>query len=151
MIPITPRGIRILPTRSPLGRVHIRITSPTGSGRRATSFRLAAMPRRTESDRVSRSIMAAERPAFLAVRRSSALAFFRAGADRTRASAILSSAEFFTAAERLPRATLAWRAFRATVRISSFRDMEASPSQKPTNLMSAQKSASSSPRRKASA
>jgi hypothetical protein len=62
MIPMTPRGIRILPTRSPLGRLHMEVTFPTGSGRAATSSSPRAMARMAFSSSVRRSIMAFERP-----------------------------------------------------------------------------------------
>ena len=70
MIPMTPRGIRILPTRSPFGLLLIEVTSPTGSGSPATSLRLSAIPSSTLSLMVRRSTIAADRPCASAPSRS---------------------------------------------------------------------------------
>ena len=45
MIPITPSGIRMRPTRSPFGRTARLLDAPTGSGSAATSRRPASMSR----------------------------------------------------------------------------------------------------------
>ena len=63
MMPITPRGKRTRSTRRPLGRTQPSTTSPTGSGRAATSRRPAAMPATRPASRRSRSSEVASAPA----------------------------------------------------------------------------------------
>ncbi len=70
MIPITPSGMRMRPTRMPFGRPHIRTISPTGSGNAAISSRPAAVCSITLSERVSLSSIAADKPAALPASRS---------------------------------------------------------------------------------
>ena len=59
---MTPMGTRTLCKRRPLGRVHFASTSPTGSGRAATSSMAAAMLSSDFASKRSRSSNAALRP-----------------------------------------------------------------------------------------
>src|SRR4030067_270920 len=70
MIPMTPSGMRILPTQRSLGRRHIFSTSPTGSGRAINSSIPAAICSIRSSERVSLSSMAPESPRDAAASRS---------------------------------------------------------------------------------
>ena len=73
-------GMRILPTIRSLGRFHIPVTSPTGSGRAATSRRASAMPAMRCSSSISRSSMAAESPFRAPSSRSPAFSAISCGA-----------------------------------------------------------------------
>ena len=61
-MPTTPMGTRSLVILSPFGRVHARITSPTGSGSKATSLTPLAMERMRSDVRRKRSIAAGLSP-----------------------------------------------------------------------------------------
>ncbi len=81
----------------PLGRVEPRTTSPTGSGRAATSLTSAAMARMRSGVRVRRSMMPSLVPASRARSTSSALASTISAVRTSRASAMASSASSLAA------------------------------------------------------
>src|SRR5207245_2465108 len=97
MMPMTPIGTRMRPTCIPLGRRHIFVTSPTGSGSAATSRRPTAISLMRLVFSVSRSIAAFEMP--LAAVRSFLLAASSSASRASRASAMASRALFFTAVD----------------------------------------------------
>src|SRR3972149_3046159 len=89
-------GMRILPTTSPFGLLHIPVIAPTGSGRAATSLKHCAMPFIAFSERVSLSSIALERPFFSAAERSFAFSPFRRLWLFSSSSAIFKRALFLT-------------------------------------------------------
>src|SRR5512147_764092 len=113
MMPIRPIGTRILPTSMPLGLRHIFKTSPTGSGRAATSRSPSAIVLIRSGVSVSRSIMALERPFFSDSARSLRFSEMRSPDFCSRPSAILNSALFFISVEMLARTRDAALAFSA--------------------------------------
>ena len=113
MKPMTPNGIRTRPTCKPFGRRHIFTTSPTGSGRAATSSRACTMEFMTLSDRVSRSINAAGCPSALAWSTSLAFSAWMSACRSLSNAAMRSSTWSLTPRDRLPNGRAACLASRA--------------------------------------
>ncbi len=110
MIPITPSGTRTREIRRPLGRVQSAMTSPTGSGRSATSSRPFAIPSIRASSRARRSSLAPLRFDSRAAVMSAALASSMSP-DRARISAAAACrAAFLASVDARPRAEPAARA-----------------------------------------
>src|SRR5574341_2671829 len=118
MMPITPRGTRMRPTSRPLGRRHIPVISPTGSGRSATCRSPRAMPSRRARVRVRRSTKAAGWAAARAPATSSALAARMRSPWLSSPAAMAWSAAFFVPPLARASSGLAARASRAIPRIS---------------------------------
>src|SRR5450432_2961849 len=123
MIPTTPIGTRTLEMRSPLSEVHSRMTSPTGSGRAATSRMPCAMASTRGGFKVRRSIIALERSRLRAVARSFSFAARMVAVRARISSAIASRAAFFCALETWLRRRAAARARRPKSWIRSFRSI----------------------------
>src|SRR5574340_1229748 len=119
MMPITPNGMRIRPTMRSLGRFHMRVTSPTGSGRAATSRRPSAMDFILPSSSISRSSMAAESPFFSPASRSCRFSSMRWGALLMSAMAMFINRSFLAVEESLAMTSEAWRASSAIFLIFS--------------------------------
>ena len=95
MMPITPSGIRMRPTRSPFGRTRTFSTLPTGSGSAATSRSPASMSRHFDAESSRRFTRGSATPLRRASARSSALAArMRAFAASSRSAARSSQASF---------------------------------------------------------
>ena len=95
-MPMTPMGTRTFFIRRPLGRVHSRMTSPTGSGSSATWRRPRAMSATRFSLSMRRSSISSLMP-FARSRSMSALLAVRTSAQRaSSASAMASRASFFS-------------------------------------------------------
>ena len=109
MMAMTPMGTAVFSITRPFGRSTRASTSPTGSGRAATSRMPWAMPRMRSGDRASRSsITSLTVP--LACSRSWALAARISSCSASRASAIASSARSFVWVSAIAMASLAPRA-----------------------------------------
>src|SRR3990172_805813 len=121
-------GMRILPTTSPFGLLHIPVILPTGSGRAATSLKHCAMPFIAFSERVSLSSIALERPFFSAAERSFAFSPFRRLWLFSSSSAIFKRAIFLDAsfaAFAMPKTSDA--CIRLSLRISCLHHNEVVP------------------------
>jgi hypothetical protein len=92
MIATTPSGTRTLWMRRPLGRTQPSVTSPTGSGRPATSRRPVAMASIRASLSRRRSTTVSDTPAAVSRETSAALALSRSSVRSTRRSAAAASA-----------------------------------------------------------
>src|SRR6185369_16223588 len=123
MIPITPRGIRILPTWRPLGLCHIRSTPPIGSCRAATSRRASAISLIRFWSSMSLSSMAEESPFSAPAARSFPFSATSSSVESTRAAAIAWRREFLAPDESFAMAIEAWRALVAISRTVSAIDM----------------------------
>ena len=97
MMPITPSGTRICPTRMPEGWVRNSPVSPTGSGSAATCSTPRAIDSTDLSVRVRRSTNAASLPAALAPATSCAFAA-RIGPRSRRMAAAMAARERFLVA-----------------------------------------------------
>src|ERR1700756_1851865 len=118
MIAITPIGTRTCEISRPLGRRHFAITSPTGSGRAATSSTPRAIASIRASLSVSRSTNAPAMPAARARSRSAVLADMIAPRCSRSIEASLSSAWFFRALGHKASARAASRASLSASRVS---------------------------------
>src|SRR6266568_7283327 len=120
-ISTTPSGMRTFLTRRPFGRRQLVVTSPTGSGRDATSPSARAMPSSRAASSASRSRKAAFWPAFFAAATSALLAARIVRERFASASAAARSASSFCSVEARESSRAASRAAPARVRISSGR------------------------------
>ena len=110
MAPMTPRGTRFFPTISPLGRVCISNTSPTGSGIAATVRTSRAIPSSRSGESRSRSSRAPVRPLAIPTSMSLRLASRTRSCCSRSATAIRSSAPSFRPEGRRASARAAFRA-----------------------------------------
>src|SRR5210317_505720 len=102
-MPMTPNGILMRPICRSLGRRHMPVISPTGSGSSATAQSPSAMPRILWASRVSRSTMAGASPASRAAIRSFSFSSISTSVWSRSAWAIFFSSSFLMAEESLAR------------------------------------------------
>src|SRR6266404_4190728 len=121
MMPITPSGTRTCAMRSPFGRVHSVIVSPTGSGSSATCSTPAAIASTRAGVSVRRSTNAAVSPAAFAFSTSPAFVARSSAARRRSAAAPPRSAAFFAAVDAPARIGAAVRAPRQRATMCSSR------------------------------
>ena len=120
-ISTTPSGMRTFLTRRPFGRRQLAVTSPTGSGRDATSPSAREIPSSRLASSASRSRKAAFWPAFFAAAMSALLAARIVRERFASASAAARSASSFCSVEARESSRAASRAALARARISSGR------------------------------